>query len=106
VGEVVQDCQYQVFEDYCDFTTLGWQAVAPLVMEGQGLSPTWPSQRLSEQQRESGRNEEYVVTFQTENGPVRFTLSSLQQFQQFTQGSRWMVEVDDRGRVVAVEPAP
>ncbi len=106
VGEVVQECQYQVFEDYCDYTALGWQAIAPLVVEGQGLNPAWSSQRLSDQQRETGRNEEYVVTFQTEDGPVRYTVPSLQRFQQFTQGSRWNLEIDSRGRVVAVEPAP
>ncbi len=105
VGEVVQDCQYQVFEDYCTYTVLGWQAIAPIVLSGQGLNPTWPSQRLSDQQRETGRDEEYVVTFQTEDGPVRFTVPTLQQFQQFTQGSRWNLEIDSRGRVVGVEAA-
>ncbi len=105
VGEVVQDCQYQVFENYCTYTVPGWQAIAPIVLEGQGLSPAWPGQRLSDQQRESGRQEEYVVTFQTENGPVRFSVPSLQQFQQFTQGSRWNLEIDSRGRVVDVEAA-
>lgn len=106
VGEVVQDCQYQVFEDYCTYTVMGWQAVAPIVLEGRDLSPAWPGQRLSDQQRESGRNEEYVVTFQTEQGPVRFSVPSLQRFQQFTQGSRWNLELDSRGRVVGVEAAP
>jgi hypothetical protein len=105
VGEVVQDCQYQVFEDYCDFTTVGWQAIAPLVLEGRDLTPAWPAQRLSDQQRESGRSEEYVVTFQTEDGPVQFVVSSLQEFQQFIQGSRWDLEIDSRGRVISAEPA-
>lgn len=105
VGEVVQDCQYQVFEDYCTYTVLGWQAVAPIVLAGEGLNPAWPSQALNDQQREAGRQEEYVVTFQTEEGPVRFAVPTLQQFQQFTEGSRWNLEIDSRGRVVAVEPA-
>lgn len=105
VGEVVQDCQYEVYEEYCDYTALGWQAIAPIVLSGEGLDPVWPGQRLNDQQREAGREEEYVVTFQTEAGPVDFTVSSLQQFQQFTQGSQWTLELDGRGRVVGVEPA-
>ena len=105
VGEVVQDCQYQVFEDYCNYTEMGWQAIAPIVLAGEGLNPTWPSQRLNDQQRETGRDEEYIVTFQTESGPVQFSVPSLQQFQQFTQGSRWNLELDSRGRVVGVEAA-
>lgn len=105
VGEVVQDCQYQIFENYCSYTVLGWQAIAPIVLSGEGLNPTWPSQRLSDQQRESGREEEYIVTFQTESGPVQFNASSLEQYQRFTQGSRWTLEVDSRGRVVGIEAA-
>lgn len=105
VGEVVQDCQYQVFEDYCSYTVPGWQAIAPIVLAGEGLNPAWPNQRLSDQQREAGRQEEYVVTFQTEDGSVQYSVPSLQQFQQFTQGSRWTLEIDGRGRVVGVEPA-
>lgn len=105
VGEVVQDCQYQVFEEYCNYTALGWQAIAPIVLAGEGLNPAWPSQRLDDQQREAGREEEYVVTFQTESGPVQFNVSGLEQFRQFTQGSQWTLEIDGRGRVVGVEPA-
>jgi hypothetical protein len=106
IGEVVQDCQYQVFEDYCSYTVLGWQAIAPIVLDGQGLNPAWPNRQLTDQQRETGRDEEYVVTFQTEEGPVQFSVPSLQQFQQFTQGSQWTLEIDGRGRVVGVEAAP
>lgn len=105
VGEVVQDCQYEVYENYCNYTSVGWQAIAPIVLSGEGLNPAWPSQRLANQQRESGRQEEYVVTFQTETGPVQFNVSGLEQFQRFTQGSQWMLELDSRGRVVGVEPA-
>ena len=106
LGEVVQDCQYQIFEDYCSYTVLDWQAIAPIVLAGEGMNPSWPSQRLNDQQREAGREEEYVVTFQTESGPVQFSVPSLAQYQQFTQGSRWTLEVDSRGRVVGVEAAP
>lgn len=106
LGEVVQDCQYQIFEDYCSYTVLGWQAIAPIVLAGEGMNPTWPSQRLNDQQREAGREEEYIVTFQTESGPVQFSVPSLERYQQFTQGSRWTLEVDSRGRVVGVEAAP
>jgi hypothetical protein len=105
VGEVVQDCQYQVYEEYCQYTTLGWQAIAPIVLAGSDFNPQWPTERLGEDRRESGRSEEYVVTFQTENGPVRLTMSSQEKFRQFVEGSEWTLEVDGRGRVVGVEQA-
>ena len=105
VGEVQQDCEYQIYKDYCQYSSMGWQAIAPIVLAGSDFKPQWPTQRLGEDQRESGRSEEYVVTFQTENGPVQFTVSSLEKFQQFVEGSEWMLEVDGRGRIVGVEAA-
>ncbi len=105
VGEVVQDCQYQVFENYCSYTVMGWQTAAPLVLEGSGLSPAWPERPVGDQVRESGRQEEYIVTFQTANGPIRFAVPNLQQFQQFTPGSRWTLQMDERGRVLGVTAA-
>jgi DNA-directed RNA polymerase subunit RPC12/RpoP len=105
VGEVQQDCQYEVYREYCQYTSLGWQAIAPIVLAGSDFNPQWPAERLGEEQRESGRSEEYVVTFQTENGPAQLTVSSLEQFQRFAEGSEWMLEVDGRGRVVGVEAA-
>ena len=105
VGEVQQDCQYEVYREYCQYTSLGWQAIAPLVLAGSDFNPQWPAERLGNDQRESGRSEEYVVTFQTENGPAQLTVSGLEQFRQFVEGSEWMLEVDGRGRVVGVEAA-
>lgn len=105
VGEVVQDCQYQVFEDYCSYTVLGWQPVAPLVLEGSGFTPAWPDRPRGGEVRESGRQEEYVVTFQTADGVVRLATSDLQQFQQFTPGSRWTLQIDKGGQVVGVAAA-
>jgi hypothetical protein len=105
VGEVQQDCQYEVYKEYCQYSSLGWQAIAPLALTGSGFTPQWPAERLGKDQRESGRSEEYVITFQTKNGPATYTVSSLQQFQRFTDGSEWMLEVDGRGQVVGVEAA-
>lgn len=106
VGQVVQDCQYQVYAPYCTYTTTAWQSATPLVLQGSGLTPQWPQARLTNEQREAGRQEEYVVTFQTEAGQVSYSAASLQEFQQFSAGSRWVLEVDGRGRVRSVQPAP
>ena len=105
VGEVQQDCEYQVFKEYCDYSSLGWQVAAPLVLEGRDFAPQWPETRLGKDQRESERSEQYVVTFQTENGPVRYQVPKLQDFQQFVQGSKWILDVNSRGEVIRAQPA-
>ncbi|MER2598953.1 MAG: zinc finger protein [Caldilineales bacterium] len=106
LGEVVQDCQYQVFAPYCHYTTTAWQNATPLVLEGSGLLAQWPQSSLGTQQREAGREESYTITFQTETGSVRYSTSSAQEFEQFSPGSRWLLEVDSRGRILAIQPAP
>ena len=105
VGEVQQDCEYQIFKDYCDYSSMGWQAIAPIVLEGRDFSPRWPESRVGQDQREAGRSEDYIVTFQTENGPARYQAKGQQDFQRFTQGSKWALEVTSGGEVVSVSPA-
>ena len=100
-----QDCEYQIYKEYCDYSSLSWQVAAPLVLEGRDFTPQWPETRFGEDQRESERSEQYVVTFQTENGPVRYQVPKLQDFQQFVQGSKWILEVNSRGDVISAQPA-
>ena len=78
---------------------------APLVLEGRDFTPRWPETRLGKDQRESERSEQYVITFQTENGPVRYQVPKLQDFTQFTQGSKWTLEVNSRSEVISAQPA-
>jgi len=51
LGQVVQDCVYRVYENYCTYTIMDWLPVETLVTSGVDLSPYWPTFELSNDQR-------------------------------------------------------
>ena len=105
VGEVVKDCEYQVYDSYCDYRTLAWIAAPVVVAEGTDYSPRWPETRLNTDQREASREETYSVILGGDGETYRVPVRSLEQLQQYQPGSRWRVEVNGFGNVVDVQPA-
>jgi hypothetical protein len=105
VGEVVQDCEYQIFEPYCQYRTLAWVAAPAVVAEGSDVNPFWPQTRLGNDQREAGRQETYSVLLGGDGESYRLPIDDVQQFQDFTPGSRWTVVVNGFGDIVDIEPS-
>ncbi|MGQ9683478.1 MAG: hypothetical protein ACUVX9_13130 [Anaerolineae bacterium] len=102
-GEVVQDCEYRVYADWCSYTMLEWRQVHNVEAEGSDLSPKWPEARPAAGQREGVREEVYRVTFLGNDRRYTLTTGDLRQYQQCTIGSRWKLTV--RGStVVALRP--
>jgi len=105
MGRVVQDCQYQVYESWCEYTVQEWQVVDTLSASGRDLNPIWPGLNLAASQREGNRQESYSVRFEAEDGQVyTYTPDSLEEYLQFEPGSRWELQVNTFGAVVGVEP--
>lgn len=105
-GEVVQDCQYEVSEDWCKYTVDEWRVVATETASGHDLSPGWPALRLASGQREAGRAERYEVLFQiVDDGQFTYHPDDLDEFRQFDVGSEWIVTTNRLGGVTAVRPA-
>lgn len=105
VGEVVQDCQYEVYADYCTYTVDEWQQVDVATMTGTDFTPLWPQPSLTVDQRLGEQEEQYEVVFQGDGERYTYTTSSLDRFTQFTIGSEWVLQVNQLGGVVSVEPA-
>lgn len=104
-GEVVQDCRYEVFADYCEYTVLEWAALDTIVATGNDYAPYWPDVGvLEESQREGARNEDFIIIFSTDGDTVRYSPSSLESFTQFQPGSEWILELNALGGVIGVEP--
>jgi hypothetical protein len=107
-GKVVQDCQYEVYEDWCIYTVDEWQVVDTLTATGASLSPQWPDVSLSADQREGEtREESYRVYFRTDDkkGEYTYRPSTAEEFAQFVTGSEWTLKVNKLGGVTDVEPA-
>jgi ribosomal protein L40E len=103
-AEVVQDCQYEVLQEFCDYTVLDWQGVAVATQQGTDLLPAWPAPQLGADQRTGAQQQEFVVIFIASDEIVTYNPSSLAEFQQFETGSEWILNINAIGQVVSVEP--
>jgi hypothetical protein len=105
VGEVVQDCEYQVYEPWCEYTVEEWQQVDVVLSTGDDFNPIWPQPSLSSGQREGGRSEEYQVIFNNDGDRLTYEVDDMSQYTQFDIGSEWILEVNTFNTVVDVAPA-
>ena len=104
-GEVVQDCNYEVSDDYCTYTSVEWAVFDTVTSTGNNLDAYWPSVNLGSDQQEGERAQEYRVTFSTEDGTVTYVTENPSEFGRFVEGSRWVLDVTLTGGVRSVEPA-
>ena len=105
-GEVVQECEYQVYEPLCTYTIDEWAVVETLRSRGEDLNPAWPEVDLQSGQQEGAQEEAYTVVFTMEGDELSYSPESAAEFAGFTVGSEWTVVVNGLGAIVSVEPAP
>lgn len=105
-AEVVQDCYYEIYKDYCTYTVQDWKIVNTLKEQGSDLYPRWPSPLLSSGQREGTRSESYSCFFNTDSGQMVYETRDVNDFSQCMIGSRWILNVSTMGSVVSIAPAP
>ena len=104
VGEVVQDCVYEVYDDYCQYTAWDWVALSPLTVSGRDLSPYWPTFSPGNTQREAGTSEEYVITLSGDGEQYTYTTDDLDLFLQAEPGSTWELTVNQLNQVRELIP--
>jgi rRNA maturation endonuclease Nob1 len=104
-GEVVQECEYLVYDDWCDYTVTDWQVFDVVTLTGSDLNPRWPEVNLLSGQKLGEREETYKVSFSTDGDNYTYTTTSENEFSQFISGSSWILEVNTFGSVVSVTPA-
>jgi hypothetical protein len=105
VGQVVQDCEYEIYEPYCEYTTQEWQVVDQAQMSGSDLNPVFASPSLSEDQRLGEQRVEYVIVFSTGQGQYIYHPSNSEEFHKYLVGSVWSLKINSFGQIVGIEPA-
>jgi hypothetical protein len=105
IGEVVQDCEYEVYDDYCEYTMMAWVVVGTVTETGRDQSPFWPALNLEPDQREGDRSETYTIVFRDGGDSYRYTTSDERIFSRAELGSRWTLQINQLGGVQALEPA-
>ncbi len=104
MGRVVQDCVYEIYDDYCSYTTLQWGIVNTVVQRGSGISAAWPSADLRSGQELGQRSERYECVVTANDRQYSFTLRNEAELAQCQPGSRWRISVNSLGSVLEAEP--
>lgn len=104
LAEVVQDCEYHVYDDFCDYTVIEWGVVDTVVLSGADYSPVWPQPVLEEGQRlGEDRSEKYVIVFDAGEETYTFTTTDYELFTQAQPGTTWTLNVNTFGGVQSIE---
>jgi hypothetical protein len=102
-GEVVQDCEYQVYDQQCTYQTLQWLPVDTLQTSGVGFAPQWPTVGITPDRRVAEQNEEYQCIVDAGGESYSFSLSP-DEYGLCQVGSTWNIDVNAFGSLVNAEP--
>lgn len=105
VGKVVQDCQFEVYAPYCEYTIQEWRVVDQVTQTGNNYAPAWARPQIAPDQRLGSQSASYAVVFETDKGQVVYAVDSLEEFKQFQMDSVWVLTFNTLGQLVSVEPA-
>ncbi|NLG27360.1 MAG: hypothetical protein GX557_05585, partial [Chloroflexi bacterium] len=104
-GEVVQDCYYEVYDDWCRFSVIEWRPTAYAAeASGSDLYPTWPQYSLTADQRAGSASEQYVVLLLANDREYRYSPRSLDEYRLFQVGSQWLITTNRLGGVTSIQP--
>lgn len=98
-GEVVQDCEFEVYDVYCEYEISDWAVVEILELEGYGPSASWPTVSTFSDQRAGSQTESYTIWFDTNDGSVSFETEDYNLFNSATTGSEWELTFDGFGDI-------
>jgi len=101
-AEVVEECHTEETE-YCDYTVDEWTTIQTYTLQGYDLNPLYDQPSLTSDQRLGEPDEEFKVTFSTEDGSKTYTPSTVTEFQQFQIGSTWTLKLNALGGVISAE---
>jgi hypothetical protein len=105
LGEVVQECVYEVYDDYCEYTAMDWVVLTTVVETGENSNPVWPEPNLSADQQLGAMTETYTIIFTGDGDRYTYTTSDLETFMMAQLGSRWELSVNQLGGIQSIEPA-
>jgi hypothetical protein len=104
VGEVVKDCVYEIYDELCTYTELQWRDFDLITLTGDDFSPELPNPTLAQDQRLGEETETYEVIFNADGRSYTYRPDSFNEYTQFAEGSRWILEVNALNSVRSVTP--
>ena len=103
-GDVVQDCEYEVYESFCTYTVQEWSVVDTAVLTGNDYSPIWPEPTIGGEQRIGEDWEEtYTIIFESGNERYVYSTNDLSLYQEAQIGSEWTLNINTFGNLLSIE---
>jgi DNA-directed RNA polymerase subunit RPC12/RpoP len=103
IAEVVQDCEYRIYDDWCSYTQMEWVVVDTESLQGNDTNPVWPSLQLGAERRLGESNESYTVVFLSDGETYTYQIDSPDEFSLFIPGSEWTIEVNTFGTITNIQ---
>ena len=103
-AEVRQDCEYEIYKDYCDYEVLEWTVIDTIIYDGYDNAPNWTEPSLTTGQVVGNTTESYLVTFRGDDRSYDYTPSDLYEFQMLTPGSTWELDLGLFGGIKSISP--
>ena len=104
-GEVVEDCSYEVYADWCTYSINDWYILETMTQEGSDFNPAWPIIQLSSNQRLGNETEKYEILFNSENDTYVFPTNDVDLFYQCIIGSEWELSINALNMLTGIKPA-
>jgi len=101
-AEVVQDCIYEIYDDYCTYTLLDWAEVDTVSVSGQDANAYWPDPALAWDERLGEGTESYTIIFSVDGERFSHVTENYDLFQQAKIGSNWNLEINSIGGVQSI----
>lgn len=102
-GEVVQDCEYQVYDDMCTYSTLQWMPIDTVESSGVGFAPVWPTVPITPERRVAGQEEQYSCRVTVNDNVYSLPLSA-ENYNLCQPGSTWNLAINALGSIVDASP--
>lgn len=103
-AEVVQDCEYEIYDMYCSYTVDEWSVVDIALLTGSDYSPEWPEPLLEPGQR-VGENweEEFTIILNAGDEIYAYSTADFNLYQQAQIGSEWTLNINTFGQLMSIE---
>lgn len=103
-SEKVQDCSYEVYDDYCSYTYRDWGVYELKTAAGEDKTPRLPQIYLSSDQKQGSEYTTFDITLRSNDGSTyTYTPSSVSEYQTFNVNDEYQIEVNGVGSLVSLE---
>ncbi|MEX1018448.1 MAG: zinc ribbon domain-containing protein [Litorilinea sp.] len=103
-GEVVQECEYEVLAEYCEYESLEWGRYDEVQLTGTGHDLRWPVIPLTEDHRAGAQSQTLQCVLSADGRTFTYRTTSESIFASCNPGSQWMLELNRAGGISSIAP--